>query len=202
MVCQVCGKNAATVHFTEIHDNKMSEIHVCEHCAEEKGMHTPAQQHKFEIADLLAGMVDSMTHTEEERVGHVQPLDDAPERDERLLVVRGAVVRQVDEHLRRARVRRGAHREGDRALLVALGDLVGRDDLPLVALVARLPTSLLAARGTTRPVSAPWRSAPTAAPPCRRSSSAPPTSAAVTTSMLSNAPASSTPCSPPDTVPR
>ncbi|MEQ1831673.1 MAG: UvrB/UvrC motif-containing protein [Candidatus Eisenbacteria bacterium] len=72
MLCQICGKNPASVHFTEIHDNKMSEIHVCERCAEEKGMHTPAQQHKFEIADLLAGMVDSMTHTEEERVGHVQ----------------------------------------------------------------------------------------------------------------------------------
>jgi len=72
MLCQICGKNPATVHFTEIHDNKMSEIHVCERCAEEKGMHTPAQQHKFEIADLLAGMVDAMTHTEEERIGHVQ----------------------------------------------------------------------------------------------------------------------------------
>jgi len=72
MLCQICGKNPASVHFTEIHDNKMSEIHVCERCAEEKGMHTPAQQHKFEIADLLANMVDTMTHTEEERVGHVQ----------------------------------------------------------------------------------------------------------------------------------
>src|SRR3954447_248209 len=72
MMCQVCGKNPATVHFTEIHDNQMSEIHVCERCAEEKGMHASAQQHKFEIADLLAGMVDSMTQTEEERVGHVQ----------------------------------------------------------------------------------------------------------------------------------
>jgi protein arginine kinase activator len=72
MLCQICGKNPASVHFTEIHDNKMSEIHVCERCAEEKGMHTPAQQHKFEIADLLAGMVDAMTHTDEERVGHVQ----------------------------------------------------------------------------------------------------------------------------------
>ncbi len=72
MLCQICGKNPASVHFTEIHDNKMSEIHVCERCAEEKGMHTPAEKHKFEIADLLAGMVDSMTHTDEERVGHVQ----------------------------------------------------------------------------------------------------------------------------------
>lgn len=35
-------------------------------------MHTPSPAHKFDIADLLAGMVDSMTVSEEERVGHVQ----------------------------------------------------------------------------------------------------------------------------------
>lgn len=72
MLCQICGKNPATVHFTEIIDNKMSEIHVCERCAEEKGMHATAKQHKFEIADLLAGMVDTMTQTDDERIGHVQ----------------------------------------------------------------------------------------------------------------------------------
>jgi protein arginine kinase activator len=72
MVCQVCGKTPATVHFTEIHDNKMSEIHVCERCAEEKGLQSAPHAHKFDIADLLAGMVDHMTHTDEERVGHVQ----------------------------------------------------------------------------------------------------------------------------------
>ena len=72
MLCQICAKNTATVHFTEIHDNKMSEIHVCEKCAEEKGMQPAAKKHKFDIADLLAGMVDGMTNTEEERVGHVQ----------------------------------------------------------------------------------------------------------------------------------
>ena len=72
MLCQICGKNPATVHFTEIHDNKMSELHVCDRCAEEKGMQGSAKKHKFDIADLLAGMVDGMTSTEEERVGHVQ----------------------------------------------------------------------------------------------------------------------------------
>jgi protein arginine kinase activator len=72
MLCQICGKSDATVHFTEIQDNKMSEIHVCDRCAEEKGMHASAKKHKFDIADLLAGMVDGMTSTEEERVGHVQ----------------------------------------------------------------------------------------------------------------------------------
>ena len=37
MLCQICGKNPATVHFTEIHDNQMSEVHVCQGCAQEKG---------------------------------------------------------------------------------------------------------------------------------------------------------------------
>ena len=72
MLCQICGKTAASVHFTEIHDNKMSEIHVCERCAEEKGLHAASKKHKFDIADLLATMVDGMTTTDEERVGHVQ----------------------------------------------------------------------------------------------------------------------------------
>jgi protein arginine kinase activator len=72
MLCQICGKTAATVHYTEMRDNKMSEIHACERCAEEKGLHKPPGTHKFDIAELLADMVDSMTTTEEERVGHVQ----------------------------------------------------------------------------------------------------------------------------------
>jgi len=72
MLCQICGKNPATVHYTEAHDNKMSEIHVCENCAEEKGFQQSAKQHQFDIGELLAGMVDTMTSTEEERVGHVQ----------------------------------------------------------------------------------------------------------------------------------
>ena len=72
MLCQICGKNPATVHFTEIHDSKMSEIHVCERCAEEKGLQSGHVKAKFDIADLIAGMVDGMTKNEEERVGHVQ----------------------------------------------------------------------------------------------------------------------------------
>ena len=72
MLCQVCGKNPATVHFTEIHDNRMTEIHVCDRCAEEKGLQATASPQKFDIADLLAGMVDTMTSYDEERVGRVQ----------------------------------------------------------------------------------------------------------------------------------
>src|SRR5580765_8607191 len=72
MLCQICGKNPATVHFTEIHDNKMSEIHVCERCAEEKGLQAPSQKAKFDIAQVLGDMMDSMSSTEEQRIGRVQ----------------------------------------------------------------------------------------------------------------------------------
>ena len=41
MQCQICGKRPAVVHFTEIVNNKKSEYHVCEKCAEEKGYHVP-----------------------------------------------------------------------------------------------------------------------------------------------------------------
>ncbi|MFV1959584.1 MAG: UvrB/UvrC motif-containing protein [Planctomycetota bacterium] len=38
MVCQFCGKNPATIHFTEIKDGKKHELHICEACASEQGL--------------------------------------------------------------------------------------------------------------------------------------------------------------------
>jgi protein arginine kinase activator len=72
MLCQICGKSPATLHFTEIHDNKMSELHVCERCAEEKGLQSQQGKQKFDIADVILNMKDGMTQSEEERVGAVQ----------------------------------------------------------------------------------------------------------------------------------
>jgi protein arginine kinase activator len=72
MQCQVCGKKPAVVHFTEIVNNKKSEVHVCEKCAEERGYHTPLVKSKFSVGDLLAGMVDQTGSSEEAKVGRVQ----------------------------------------------------------------------------------------------------------------------------------
>ena len=47
MQCQICGKKPAIVHFTEIVNNKKSEFHVCEKCAEEKGYHVPLGKAKM-----------------------------------------------------------------------------------------------------------------------------------------------------------
>jgi protein arginine kinase activator len=55
MLCDVCGKNPATVHLTEIIDEQMSELHLCEGCAHQKSMQMESQ---FGLSDLLAGLAD------------------------------------------------------------------------------------------------------------------------------------------------
>jgi protein arginine kinase activator len=72
MQCQICGKKPAVVHFTEIVNNKKSEYHVCEKCAEEKGYHVPLSKSKLSVGDIVAGMVDQSLGTEEVKVGRVQ----------------------------------------------------------------------------------------------------------------------------------
>lgn len=55
MLCDLCHKNNATVHLTEIVDNQMSELHLCDECARKKSMQMEQQ---FGLSDLLAGLVD------------------------------------------------------------------------------------------------------------------------------------------------
>ena len=55
MLCDVCGKNSATVHLTEIIDEQMNELHLCEDCARHK---SAAMEQQFGLSDLLAGMAD------------------------------------------------------------------------------------------------------------------------------------------------
>ena len=55
MQCDICSKKKATVHLTEIVDEQMSEMHLCEDCAREKSVQMEQQ---FGLADLLAGLAD------------------------------------------------------------------------------------------------------------------------------------------------
>ncbi|HBG61406.1 MAG: hypothetical protein A2Y03_01185 [Omnitrophica WOR_2 bacterium GWF2_38_59] len=55
MLCDICSKKKATVHLTEIIDEQMSEMHLCEVCAKEKSVQMEQQ---FGLADLLAGLSD------------------------------------------------------------------------------------------------------------------------------------------------
>ena len=55
MVCNICGKNQATVHLTEIIDEQITELHLCEECAQKKGAQMESH---FGLSDLLAGLAD------------------------------------------------------------------------------------------------------------------------------------------------
>ena len=61
MLCDICGKNEATVHFTEIVNDQMTKLHLCEECAKRKG---EEMEEHFGLADLLAGLADLGTPVE------------------------------------------------------------------------------------------------------------------------------------------
>lgn len=53
MLCMICKQKAAQVHLTEIVDDKMKKVDLCEDCAKHKGLNDTAG---FAIADLLLGL--------------------------------------------------------------------------------------------------------------------------------------------------
>ena len=55
MVCELCKQSQATVHLTEIVNDQMTELHLCEACANQKGAQVESQ---FGLADLLSGLAD------------------------------------------------------------------------------------------------------------------------------------------------
>ena len=61
MVCESCQQQQATVHLTEIVNDQMTELHLCETCANQKGAQAESQ---FGLADLLAGLADVGKETE------------------------------------------------------------------------------------------------------------------------------------------
>ena len=65
MLCDICGKNQATVHLTEIIDEQMNELHLCEECARTK---SAAMEQQFGLSDLLAGMADFEKPNKDEEV--------------------------------------------------------------------------------------------------------------------------------------
>ena len=64
MVCELCKQVQATVHLTEIINEQMTELHLCEACANQKGAQVESH---FGLSDLLSGLADfSKTHEPEE----------------------------------------------------------------------------------------------------------------------------------------
>ncbi len=62
MICELCKKNTATVRYTEVVDKKVMKMNLCEECAKKKGVSVQAP---FTIADLLSGLAEAGSRTEE-----------------------------------------------------------------------------------------------------------------------------------------
>jgi protein arginine kinase activator len=58
MKCQHCGKRDATVHYKEITDAQVKELHLCAECAEEKGIAASSPKEEFSVPNLLGSMAD------------------------------------------------------------------------------------------------------------------------------------------------
>ncbi|MCK4404496.1 MAG: UvrB/UvrC motif-containing protein [candidate division Zixibacteria bacterium] len=57
MVCQDCGKREATVHLTQVINNKKVELKLCQECAEKRGFRNPLEGVPFPLAEFLASML-------------------------------------------------------------------------------------------------------------------------------------------------
>jgi protein arginine kinase activator len=53
MLCNVCKQNEATVHITEIVDDQIKKVDLCEACKKEKGVSDPVS---YALADMLLGL--------------------------------------------------------------------------------------------------------------------------------------------------
>ncbi len=57
MKCENCGEREASVHFTQIRNNRKNEMHLCKECAKSKGFHNPLDDVPFPLAEFLTSMV-------------------------------------------------------------------------------------------------------------------------------------------------
>ena len=65
MLCEVCKQGQATVHLTEIVNEQMTELHLCEACANQKGAQVESH---FGLSDLLSGLAEFSKTQEPEEV--------------------------------------------------------------------------------------------------------------------------------------
>jgi protein arginine kinase activator len=74
MQCQICNKNDATIHLTEIADGVRSEMHICEQCAVEQDI---AVKSHIPINELLTNLL-AVQPTDDELSGPLEQKLECP----------------------------------------------------------------------------------------------------------------------------
>lgn len=72
MLCQVCKKREATIHVTNVEGSKVSAIHICRECAEERGF-DELKKSNFAANDFVAGLFDTAFADQKIKAGDACP---------------------------------------------------------------------------------------------------------------------------------
>ncbi len=54
--CDACGVREAVIHLTQVVENTITTLHLCEECAAEKGVDTSVHAPKFPLEGFLASL--------------------------------------------------------------------------------------------------------------------------------------------------
>lgn len=63
-ICEVCKKQIATIHITDIHNNVKKELHMCEGCAEAKGV---SVKQSLSVPQIMASLGKGAAKTKVKR---------------------------------------------------------------------------------------------------------------------------------------
>jgi protein arginine kinase activator len=58
MKCEICGLRDAVIHIRQIQRASVNELHICEECAQEKGL-VKEEDSEISISNLLSGLIEN-----------------------------------------------------------------------------------------------------------------------------------------------
>lgn len=69
--CKICGNKVATIHYTEIVNDKMVTLDLCVDCARDKGIDVQSSS-AYGLGDLVAELIDNTVKDETAKIGRVR----------------------------------------------------------------------------------------------------------------------------------
>jgi len=67
MKCSICDENEAIIHVQQIMGNEVVELHLCESCAQKRGISSSDDKIELSLSQLLTGLIDTKGEGKEER---------------------------------------------------------------------------------------------------------------------------------------
>ncbi len=74
MKCEICRESVATVHLTEISNNQKKEVHLCEACAQEKGVAIHSHVKNLSLPEFFGQLSDTPTTDSKPAAAQICPV--------------------------------------------------------------------------------------------------------------------------------